>query len=318
MRIQGRVFSHASAKAAGGRRRVMQWLAATLVLLHSLALAAEDDGTRLMAAAREGDLTAMQTALQRGADPNARDAHGATALMFAAGRRGAVSSQAAEAVRLLLAHDATVNARAADGSTALILAAAAGNDAGAALLLDAGADPDAQTALGDSALLEATAHGDAGLAMTLLQAGARVDPVDANGETPLLMAIRQAPQRSAKRAPYEPIALALLQGGADPNHSDRNGQTPLSVAAAGDKTVLAYPLLQYRADPNVVDPTAGGASPLIIAVKHRNVPLVKLLLRNGAKVGTRDRFGKNALHYAKARDDREMQALLVRSAASAR
>ena len=283
------------------------------------ALAGEDHGnTPLMAAAQRADLATMRTLLDRGADPNAHNLLGATPLMFAASAKPAnhpSPKTAPAAIQLLLDRGAMVNTQSNNGRTALIDAAAQGNPESVRLLLAAGADANARTQFGDTALLEATARGYTDITVLLLQSGARTEDVNANGQTALMLAIGQAPQYSQQMSPYEPIALALLQRGANPNVRDRNGQTPLSLVATGDKTVLAYPLLEHKADVNVTDPTAADATPLIIAARHGNVPLVKVLLRHNADVARRDRLGKTALRYAKKSGYSEIESLLTQAGA---
>ena len=294
-------------------------LFSTLLQATPACAAEEHNNTPLMVAAHRADLAAMRGLLDRGADPSARNLLGATPLMFAAAARPADDPSAKTVpatIQLLLDRGAKVNAQTNNGRTALIDAAANGNPESVRLLLAAGADVNARTRSGDTPLLEATARGYTDIAFLLLQSGARTEDVNANGQTPLMLAIGQAPQYSQQKSPYEPIALALLQRGANPNVHDRNGQTPLSLVATGDKTVLAYPLLEHKAEVNVTDPTAADATPLIIAARHGNVPLVKVLLRYKADVARRDRLGETALGYAKKSGYSEISSLLMQAGAN--
>ncbi len=87
-------------------------------LLGQNSTAAVDDSrgiTPLMCAAEIGSLDAMRLLIERGADVNAQNAFGSTALMWS------VSDPAK--VRLLLDHGAQVNTAAKSGRTALIVAA---------------------------------------------------------------------------------------------------------------------------------------------------------------------------------------------------
>lgn len=85
--------------------------------------------------------------LEAGADPNAVDEDGATALMHA------VWQQDPEVVRLLISVGADVNAADKDGNTALMAAVEDGNSLGIVKdLLAAGADAGAKNADGDTAL----------------------------------------------------------------------------------------------------------------------------------------------------------------------
>lgn len=88
-----------------------------------------------MAATIRGDGAAAELLLDRGANVNARDNAGVTALMLAA-RNGHTAL-----LRRLLDRGATVEARTRDGWTALTYAAWTGHPDVARRLLTAGADP---------------------------------------------------------------------------------------------------------------------------------------------------------------------------------
>ena len=92
----------------------------------------EDD---ILALTVRGDTTALQPALDGGADANAADRLGVSALARAAGRGDL------EAVELLLAHGAEVNRVSGAGNSALMAAAARGHLEVLERLLAAGAAP---------------------------------------------------------------------------------------------------------------------------------------------------------------------------------
>ena len=107
------------------RTRIVVSLAALLI---SLLANAGDINQDLIEAAQEGDTAAVQAMLAKGADVNAKDNTGQTALMFAA----MVGDTAT--VEALLAAGADVNARNIGGATALIFAEAGGHTAVVELL----------------------------------------------------------------------------------------------------------------------------------------------------------------------------------------
>lgn len=102
--------------------------------------------------------------LTRGAVPDARDADGYTALMYAAnrGHDGCVSR--------LLTHGANPNAADEQGSTPLMFAAQHGHTRIVERLLDAGADPDSRGDHGFTALEFAEQNGHNATVNVLIQA----------------------------------------------------------------------------------------------------------------------------------------------------
>ncbi|HEX4997353.1 MAG TPA: ankyrin repeat domain-containing protein [Terriglobia bacterium] len=144
--------------------------------------------TDLMRASAKGDAAEVQRLLSAGADLNAQDASGWTALMYAAR-----NDKTSGAVAALLKAGADPNARSMMGQTAL-MAAAAGPDDTLRLLIAAGANINAQDRFGQSALMFAAVPPDppgpvplefqsrpAAGRITLLRAAGAVDRQDAAG-----------------------------------------------------------------------------------------------------------------------------------------
>ena len=90
--------------------------------------------------------------LEHGADVNAKDKSGNTALMFAAGQEEQyIKIENDKVVRLLLEHGAEVDAKNESGETALMVAASNGYEKTVTLLLEHGADADLRNADGKTA-----------------------------------------------------------------------------------------------------------------------------------------------------------------------
>ena len=118
-----------------------------------------------MCAALEGRTETVKALLRKGADVNAKDDSGRTALMFA------VINLHGQTVKVLLEHGADVNARDDDGATPLMLAASCGDPEIVQTLLSRGADLNGSfVQTGKTALMLAEEHGYANIAGLLKQA----------------------------------------------------------------------------------------------------------------------------------------------------
>jgi ankyrin repeat protein len=135
-------------------------------------------------AAQKGDLEAVRSLLKDGADVNAAQGDGMTALHWAA-RAGEV-----EMASVLLYAGANPHATTRLGAyTPLILAAQLGHGPVIGTLLEAGADPAARTTTGATALHLAAASGQVEAITRLIDAGAEIDArEEAAGQTPLMFA----------------------------------------------------------------------------------------------------------------------------------
>lgn len=94
----------------------------------------------------------------------------------------------------------------------------------------------------------------------------------------------------------------LLAKGANPDIRDKDGNSPLILASQIGFPEATNTLIELRA--NVNQPNNSGETPLIIAVQHRDLLTVRLLLANGANPKIADHIaGMSARDYA-ARDPR--------------
>lgn len=180
-----------------------------------------------MAAAFGGHLEAAQALLAAGADVNARDSNGRTALMAAAlGGNAAIA-------RALIDRKALLDGEDAGGLTALAYAAANGHTEFVDVLQKAGLRKGANQALSfavRSCRPEMVRH--------LAAAGASVDaPVQ--GQPPLVM---------AAASNCGEIVDFLIARGADVNAADEEGTTALMTAGAEGFVPIVQTLLAHGAD----------------------------------------------------------------------
>ena len=135
-------------------------------------------------AAARGDVEAVRSLLRDGADVNAAQGDGMTALHWAALRGDA------DIVSVLVYAGASVTSTTRLGAyTPLHLASRDGRGEAVTLLIDAGSDPNAATTTGATPLHFAAAGGDVSTLTSLLEAGAEIDAREgSNGQTPLIFA----------------------------------------------------------------------------------------------------------------------------------
>ena len=281
----------------------------------------------LWLAALNGSAPMLDRLLEAGADPDTASAAGESVLMTAA-RTGRV-----EAIEALLARGADVNAAQRNGQTTLMWAATEGHTAAVETLLNAGADMHARTIVpenplrtalfgvpaphGFTALLFAVRAGHIDTARALLEAGA--DPNDQlpDGTGPVLLA--------AANAHWE-LGVFMADQGADPNGAERGwtalhemtwvrrpnfGFNPPGPVTTGNLDSLAFvrELVRRGVDVNAritVEPRNGyrnalnrvGATPLMMAARLADAPLMRVLLELGADPTIANEDGSTLLMVA--------------------
>ena len=179
---------------------------------------------------RSATVAVVTVCLAAGADPNARDEYGYTAL-----HRAAENNENPEVVDALLAVGAAVDPRSDDGETPLKLAAFRIGSSLAVIesLLAAGANARARNEFGTTALHYAARVWKGPEIAALLAAGADPMARTAWGETPL----HGAADRRWSRGKNDPgnAVDVLLRAGANPLAQDEDGTTPWDLAQENDE-----------------------------------------------------------------------------------
>jgi ankyrin repeat protein len=243
--------------------------------------------TTLADAAEQHNRALVRTLLGAGADVNAAQVDGMTALHWAVYNDDAetagllVRSRAnvnatnrygvaplflactngnANLVKLLLDAGANANASLPGGETVLMTAARAGNLESVKALLARGANPNAKERRDQTALMWAAAEGHAAVVRALIEAGAAINATLTSGFTPLFFAVREG---------HIDVARALLEAGANVKETltrkedqptatvisasyepVRKGTSPLLMAVENGHFELAIALVDAGADPN--------------------------------------------------------------------
>jgi ankyrin repeat protein len=259
-------------------------LSLLMLALAGTALAAGN--ATLADAAEQRNQALVRELLAQGADVNAAQADGMTALHWAVynndaetagllvrsrvnvnatNRYGvpplslACTNGNAALVRLLLDAGADANASLPGGETMLMTAARVGNLEAVKALLARGANPNAQEQRDQTALMWAAAEGHATVVRALIEAGSTINATLPSGFTPLFFAVREG---------HIDVVRALLEAGVNVNETltpkpdrpasplgmnykpIRNGTSPLMLAAENGHFELAIALVEAGADPN--------------------------------------------------------------------
>jgi ankyrin repeat protein len=234
--------------------------------------------TPLIEAVKSRDPVAVNAELDRGADVNAAEGDGTTALHWAA------QIDAVEMLGLLLEAGAAVDAPNRFNVTPLELAANNGNAGAIERLIEAGADPNHASREGQTPLMTAAANGRVAAVEALLRHGADVDAAESyRGQTALMWAAGEgnvdvvrallaanANVAARSKSGFTPLLFAvrnaeletlrvLLDAGANANDLAPDGTSALNVAIVNAFYEVASVLLDYGADPNLPD---ARASPL--------------------------------------------------------
>jgi ankyrin repeat protein len=236
-------------------------------------------------AAQSRDLPALRALLKGGADVNATQGDGMTALHWAA-THGDV-----DMITMLLAAGGNLRATTRlGGYTSLHLAARAGHTAAVRALSSAGASADTLTSTGATPLMLAAKSGSPDVTTTLLELGANPnarEPV--NGQTALMMAagldraavVRTLLARGADAAITSSVVdLAALTA---PAEADARPGAPRPGQASGEKR-LDVPGVTRGYRYNELIGSQGGLSALHFAARQGSVASAKALVDAGADV----------------------------------
>jgi len=250
-----------------------RFAAVCLLLLSGVATARPDatlaDAVEKKHPARIADL------LKQGADVNAAQADGTTALHWAA------YHDDPRTAALLLKAGASVKTTNRYGVTPLALACTNGGAEVVELLLKAGADPNATLRGGETALMTAARTGKLGPVKALLARGADVNAKDRSGQTALMWAAAEG---------HAEVASALLAAKADLKTPSPAGFTPLLFAARDGRLDAVRVLLKAGADANEsIQPKKAaprgprpGTSALHLAVENAHFESAVALVKAGA------------------------------------
>jgi ankyrin repeat protein len=308
--------------ASGGPR---EWIL-TPAVIH----AADGSGnTALHHAAEWGLSDAARLLLEKGLDPNVKNANGETALFKAvqandpamiallasAGAKidtrdfmgntplhTSIRWDSSNAARSLVALGADIDAKNIAGKTPLGDAARAGRISQVTMLLDSGADINAADSTGKTILIDAIQSGNTEVVRTLL----------ARGASPMIQEMygRNAYHEAVTHGNVGIITLIRNAGG-NPLARDANGETPLSAAFAKGPGVIDAVL---GSNLNLVD--SDGNTPVHVAVTSRaDAGTLSTLIAKGYNLNRRNSEGVTPLMLAVRQGEIDTARILLKAGA---
>ena len=294
----------------------------------------------LFEAMRRGEASSVRAAIQDGVDVNSRDTDGSTFLIQAAlyaqpsdlefllahGADVNAANQAGHTalmrampdlakIKLLVEHGADVNVS-AGGTTPLVVAAGISSAEDVVRYLIAkGADVKAIDIQGADAVMKASIAGAAGNLKILLDAGAsgsneakaRENPQQRRFSKLDAATVERLKKRAegvtalmdAARIDCEACARMLLEHDADAKAKTDAGLTALHYAAFKGNLAMVNLLLKAGAAVNAADDR--GFTPLMMAAnsRNKNPEVVRVLLDRGADLKAKDELGRTAADWAR-------------------
>ena len=248
------------------------------------------------------DIQIVQKLLDQEADLNKITQRGTTALIHA------LFDNHNEVANLLLEKGADVslgNFRGANpfnfrGANALMLAARAGNKKVFDAALSSGIDIDTRDDNDHTLLMQAVMNDHIHIVESLFNHGpaaiATVEDRNKIGETALLLACKK--NENLKEASNKlAIVKEIISRGANVNIKENlNGMTPLLFAAQNGFIEVAKLLIENLA--NINEKSNNGATPLLLAIEFCHIDLAKFLIDAGADIHAQTNDGTNLLHAA--------------------
>lgn len=246
---------------------------------------ATDTIAPLADAAQHRNFDVIRALLEQGADVDAVQADGMTALHWAVWHDELTIAQ------LLIEHGADVNVQNRYGVPPLSLACRNGHGEIVNLMLQSGADANVSLRGGETVLMTAARTGRPQPVRALIAAGADVNARDDNNQTAVMWAAAEG---------HAAVVRALIEAEADFLTPLRSGFTPFFFAVREGRSEVINVLLNAGVDVNdLMKPRSGGrrsrTTPLILAVENAHFELATALLEAGADPNAAP-AGYTALH----------------------
>jgi len=270
-----------------------------------------DGSTALINAVVGRNSSGLEILLKAQAEINIRDKAGNTPLINAI-----KDGFNEEIVRLLLQYGAELNARNDHGASAIIIAAEYCNSHHVSTLAAAGANPNLKTNTGRTALMSLVAKNHSSSHKTcaayedsvraVIEKGADVNARDNYGVTPLML--------HTWAGGSSEIRDLLLSNGALRSDIEQN-ENLIKAIKAGDSAKVSA-ALKAGASASTLSSPENEQTVLMLAVEENRIDIVRLLTKNGADLDATRGKGETALTLATLRNYTEIAQILIHSGAN--
>lgn len=257
-----------------------------------------------MWAVSNGYKPVVEWLIERGADVNAKNFDGVSAL-FKATDRGHINI-----AKLLVERGADVNCKGIGifglYISALINAMQKGRNTMAEILIEKGADINAKDNSDQTPLLIAIKQENKDIIRLLLEKSVDINALTKNGQTPLLYGLEQGS--------HDDIIQLLIKQNGDINVEDNYGRIPLLYAMQKQRhNNIIQLLIKNGADVNVKDRRC--RTPLFLAIHKMDYNIARLLIEEGADVNVKDIYGDTPLLFASRMNANKVTQLLIEKGA---
>lgn len=253
-----------------------------------------DGNTALHWAALKGNAGLVKELLDRGAVAAVTNNFGASPLLYAVGN--------IDSVKALLDKGVSVNVVSKFGTTPLMAAARyPESSAVVQLLLDRGADAQARNRAGSDALSAASEAGDVQTFKILLAAGLKPQNVN-----------------TAAMLGYQEIVEMSLNAGANLNFDSGHAGHALNFALYGHQPEVAKLLIQRGADLTLGSPRGEHHTPPILWAAYNesgDAAVGRAMIEKGADVNNTSDLGESALDWARERNNKALEKVLLEAGA---
>lgn len=269
-----------------------------VLIKHGADVNATDDlgSSALLHAVQNATRATVETLVRAGADVNQPNKEGVTPLMVALARKNEQGL-----IDFLLGHGADVKMRNAKGATTLMIALEAGQVEAAARLIKQGVDPKAMTTEGITAAHSAALFGgwgydtaerakDRRTAVALLRTISK-----AGGDLETTDEQGYAPLHYAVMSGHLAAVDFLLAHGSSPNRPNCKGETPLMLSLTSSMDGFAKMKLLREKRAAIDAQNAEGRTALMLAAQTMQKGALMYLLRQNADANLTDKSGATAL-----------------------